>query len=92
MDFLNLSEERRKQLKKQYYFDCTCEHCKKQLKDDLMLAVRAGESKVWFVLLCPKPVVAASPPPTCLWVSRTVVSQHGDTLDRNRVRFWQKHD
>ncbi|NXT11348.1 SMYD1 methyltransferase, partial [Prunella fulvescens] len=45
VDFLSLSEERRKQLKKQYYFDCTCEHCKKQLKDDLMLAVKAGESK-----------------------------------------------
>ncbi|NWS90431.1 SMYD1 methyltransferase, partial [Toxostoma redivivum] len=45
VDFLNLSEERRKQLKRQYYFDCTCEHCKKQLKDDLMLAVKAGESK-----------------------------------------------
>ncbi|NXG65258.1 SMYD1 methyltransferase, partial [Hemiprocne comata] len=45
VDFLNVSEERRKQLKKQYYFDCTCEHCKKQIKDDLMLAVKEGESK-----------------------------------------------
>lgn len=47
VDFLNVSEERRKQLKKQYYFDCTCEHCKKQIKDDLMLAVKEGENKVW---------------------------------------------
>ncbi|KFO11002.1 Histone-lysine N-methyltransferase SMYD1, partial [Balearica regulorum gibbericeps] len=45
VDFLNVSEERRKQLKKQYYFDCACEHCKKKIKDDLMLAVKAGESK-----------------------------------------------
>ncbi|NWX22517.1 SMYD1 methyltransferase, partial [Aegotheles bennettii] len=45
VDFLNVSEERRRQLKKQYYFDCACEHCKKQTKDDLMLAVKEGESK-----------------------------------------------
>lgn len=47
VDFLNVSEERRKQLKKQYYFDCTCEHCKKKIKDDLMLAVKEGDKKVW---------------------------------------------
>ncbi|NXC46598.1 SMYD1 methyltransferase, partial [Penelope pileata] len=45
VDFLNVSEERRKQLKKQYYFDCTCEHCKKKIKDDLMLAAKAGDNK-----------------------------------------------
>ncbi|KFV62032.1 Histone-lysine N-methyltransferase SMYD1 [Dryobates pubescens] len=45
VDFLSLSEERRRQLRKQYYFDCTCEHCQKRIKDDLMLAVKAGESK-----------------------------------------------
>nr|XP_047904256.1 histone-lysine N-methyltransferase SMYD1 [Anser cygnoides] len=45
VDFLNVSEERRRQLKKQYYFDCTCEHCKKQIKDDLMLAVKEGDHK-----------------------------------------------
>ncbi|XP_030048430.1 histone-lysine N-methyltransferase SMYD1 isoform X2 [Microcaecilia unicolor] len=39
VDFLNLREERRQQLKGQYYFDCTCEHCTKGLKEDLMLAV-----------------------------------------------------
>ena len=87
-----MSEERRKQLKKQYYFDCTCEHCKKQIKDDLMLAVKEGESKVWFVLLCPNPEVAASPPPRHLCVFVTEVPQPGDTLNRKRVRFWQKPD
>ncbi|XP_014463125.1 histone-lysine N-methyltransferase SMYD1 isoform X2 [Alligator mississippiensis] len=45
IDFLNVSEDRRKQLKKQYYFDCTCEHCQKKIKDDLMLAVKEGEHK-----------------------------------------------
>lgn len=40
IDFLNVSEERRKQLKKQYYFVCTCEHCQKGLKDDLFLGVK----------------------------------------------------
>ncbi|XP_075050084.1 histone-lysine N-methyltransferase SMYD1 isoform X2 [Mixophyes fleayi] len=43
IDFLNLSEDRRKQLKKQYYFDCTCEHCTKKIKDDLLLAVKEEE-------------------------------------------------
>lgn len=87
-----MSEERRKQLKKQYYFDCACEHCKKQIKDDLMLAVKEGESKVWFVLLCPNPEVAASLPPRHLCVSVTMVPQPRDTLNRNRVRFCQKPD
>ncbi|XP_074053247.1 histone-lysine N-methyltransferase SMYD1 isoform X2 [Macrotis lagotis] len=40
VDFLNVSQERKKQLKKQYYFDCTCEHCEKGIKDDLFLAVK----------------------------------------------------
>ncbi|XP_074141784.1 histone-lysine N-methyltransferase SMYD1 isoform X2 [Sminthopsis crassicaudata] len=40
IDFLNISQERKKQLKKQYYFDCTCEHCEKGIKDDLFLAVK----------------------------------------------------
>ncbi|KAL6113998.1 smyd1 [Pungitius sinensis] len=37
VDFLNLSEERQRQLKTQYFFDCTCEHCKSHIKDDLKL-------------------------------------------------------
>uniref|UniRef100_A0A6P8RTG8 [histone H3]-lysine(4) N-trimethyltransferase n=1 Tax=Geotrypetes seraphini TaxID=260995 RepID=A0A6P8RTG8_GEOSA len=44
VDFLNLREERKQQLKRQYYFDCTCEHCTKGLKEDLMLGVKE-ESK-----------------------------------------------
>ncbi|XP_053314124.1 histone-lysine N-methyltransferase SMYD1 isoform X2 [Spea bombifrons] len=45
VDFLNLSEDRKKQLKKQYYFDCTCDHCTKRTKDDLLLAVKDEENK-----------------------------------------------
>lgn len=47
IDFLNVSEDRKQQLRKQYYFDCTCEHCQKGIKDDLMLAVKEGNEKVW---------------------------------------------
>lgn len=50
IDFLHLSEERRRQLKKQYYFDCSCEHCQKGLKDDLFLAVKE-DPKVHTTLL-----------------------------------------
>ncbi|KAH0627056.1 hypothetical protein JD844_002426 [Phrynosoma platyrhinos] len=45
IDFLNVTEDRRQQLKKQYYFDCTCEHCQKGIKDDLKLAAKEGEEK-----------------------------------------------
>lgn len=40
VDFLNLSEERRRLLKTQYFFDCQCDHCKNCTKDDLKLAGR----------------------------------------------------
>uniref|UniRef100_A0A3Q3T046 [histone H3]-lysine(4) N-trimethyltransferase n=1 Tax=Mastacembelus armatus TaxID=205130 RepID=A0A3Q3T046_9TELE len=43
VDFLNLSAERQMQLRERYYFECTCEHCSKHIKDDLMMAV--AESK-----------------------------------------------
>ncbi|XP_054847460.1 histone-lysine N-methyltransferase SMYD1 isoform X2 [Eublepharis macularius] len=45
IDFLNVSEDRQQQLKKQYYFDCTCQHCQQRIKDDLMLAVKEGAEK-----------------------------------------------
>lgn len=37
VDFLNVTEQRQRQLKQQYFFDCTCEHCEKHIKDDLKL-------------------------------------------------------
>lgn len=40
VDFLNTSEERRRMLKTQYFFDCQCEHCRNRTKDDLKLAGR----------------------------------------------------
>ncbi|XP_062410561.1 histone-lysine N-methyltransferase SMYD1a [Sardina pilchardus] len=45
VDFLNLAQDRQKLLKKQYYFDCQCEHCAKGIKDDLMQATGHGEKK-----------------------------------------------
>lgn len=44
VDFLNLSADRQKKLKEHFYFECTCEHCSKHVKDDLMMA--AADSKV----------------------------------------------
>ncbi|KAG1930281.1 histone-lysine N-methyltransferase SMYD1b isoform X2 [Pimephales promelas] len=38
VDYLNLSEDRRRLLKQQYYFDCTCEHCTNRTGDDLKMA------------------------------------------------------
>uniref|UniRef100_A0A8C2HVN3 [histone H3]-lysine(4) N-trimethyltransferase n=1 Tax=Cyprinus carpio TaxID=7962 RepID=A0A8C2HVN3_CYPCA len=40
VDFLNVSKDRQQLLKKQYYFDCKCEHCSSGIKDELMTAVR----------------------------------------------------
>lgn len=44
VDFLNLSADRKKKLKERFHFECTCEHCSHQIKDDLMMAI--AESKV----------------------------------------------
>ncbi|XP_051950972.1 histone-lysine N-methyltransferase SMYD1b isoform X2 [Xyrauchen texanus] len=38
VDYLNISEDRRRMLKQNYYFDCTCEHCTNKIKDDLKMA------------------------------------------------------
>ncbi|XP_006009896.1 histone-lysine N-methyltransferase SMYD1 isoform X2 [Latimeria chalumnae] len=43
VDFINTSQDRKKQLKQQYYFDCTCDHCSKGIKDDLMLAMKEDQ-------------------------------------------------
>lgn len=43
VDYLNLSEERKKLLKTQYFFDCTCEHCTNHIKDDLKMGGKEVE-------------------------------------------------
>lgn len=40
VDFLNVSKERQRLLKQQYYFDCKCENCSPAVKDKLMTAVK----------------------------------------------------
>lgn len=55
VDFLNLTEERQRLLKTQYFFDCSCEHCKDHIKDDLKLAGREVDGVkvgVFFVCVC----------------------------------------
>ncbi|KAJ8413963.1 hypothetical protein AAFF_G00065610 [Aldrovandia affinis] len=37
VDFLNVSSERQRLLKQQYFFDCTCTHCEGHIKDDAMM-------------------------------------------------------
>uniref|UniRef100_A0A8C6UTN1 [histone H3]-lysine(4) N-trimethyltransferase n=1 Tax=Neogobius melanostomus TaxID=47308 RepID=A0A8C6UTN1_9GOBI len=37
VDYLNLSPERQRLLKAQYFFDCTCDHCKNRTKDDIKM-------------------------------------------------------
>lgn len=41
IDFLDTSAERQRKLKEHFYFECTCEHCRQHLKDDLMTAAAA---------------------------------------------------
>lgn len=38
VDYMNLSEDRKRILKQQYFFECTCDHCTKKIKDDLKMA------------------------------------------------------
>ncbi|KAF7648345.1 hypothetical protein LDENG_00158200, partial [Lucifuga dentata] len=45
VDFLNLSAERQQQLKQRFHFDCSCQHCSQNIKDDLMMAVADGDAK-----------------------------------------------
>ncbi|KAM9440390.1 histone-lysine N-methyltransferase SMYD1a [Clarias gariepinus] len=45
VDFLNLSKDRQKLLKNQYYFDCKCEQCSNNIKDNLMMAVKETDGK-----------------------------------------------
>uniref|UniRef100_A0A8C9T621 [histone H3]-lysine(4) N-trimethyltransferase n=1 Tax=Scleropages formosus TaxID=113540 RepID=A0A8C9T621_SCLFO len=45
VDFLNVSSERKRLLKQQYFFDCTCKHCTEHIKDDLMLAGKEVDGK-----------------------------------------------
>ncbi|KAK7174060.1 hypothetical protein R3I93_003784 [Phoxinus phoxinus] len=40
VDFLNVSKDRQRLLKLQYYFDCRCEHCTSGSADALMTAAR----------------------------------------------------
>ncbi|XP_036382478.1 histone-lysine N-methyltransferase SMYD1b isoform X1 [Megalops cyprinoides] len=37
VDFLNVSTERQRLLKEQYFFNCTCQHCTEHIKDDIMM-------------------------------------------------------
>ncbi|KAM9793597.1 histone-lysine N-methyltransferase Smyd1-like isoform X2 [Syngnathus typhle] len=43
IDFLNLSGDRKKKLMERYHFECMCQHCSQQLKDDLMMAAAEGK-------------------------------------------------
>ncbi|XP_051981133.1 histone-lysine N-methyltransferase SMYD1a [Xyrauchen texanus] len=45
VDFLNVSKDRQRLLKQQYYFDCKCEHCTNSFKDDLMTAVKETDGQ-----------------------------------------------
>lgn len=40
VDYLNVSEERKRLLKTQYFFDCTCEHCTDKTHDDIKMGGR----------------------------------------------------
>ncbi|XP_019744942.1 histone-lysine N-methyltransferase SMYD1b isoform X1 [Hippocampus comes] len=44
VDFINVSAERQRLLKTQYFFDCTCHHCKERIKDDLKMGGREEDN------------------------------------------------
>uniref|UniRef100_A0A3Q2QYQ3 [histone H3]-lysine(4) N-trimethyltransferase n=1 Tax=Fundulus heteroclitus TaxID=8078 RepID=A0A3Q2QYQ3_FUNHE len=43
VDYINLSTERQRLLKTQYFFDCTCEHCTNKTHDDMKMGGREVE-------------------------------------------------
>lgn len=57
VDYLNLSEDRKRMLKQQYFFDCTCDHCTNKTKDDLKMAgavveeVKVGFFTIFFTFM-----------------------------------------
>lgn len=52
VDYLNVSEERRRLLKTQYFFDCTCEHCSNKTHDDIKMGGREVEGVKVGVCVC----------------------------------------
>ncbi|XP_055017723.1 histone-lysine N-methyltransferase SMYD1b isoform X3 [Boleophthalmus pectinirostris] len=60
VDYINLSEERKRLLKVQYFFDCTCEHCTNHTKDDIKLGGREVDG-VKVVKICRETIEKTEP-------------------------------
>lgn len=53
VDYLNLSEDRKRILKQQYFFDCNCDHCTNKTNDDLKMSGAVVDGvKVGFHTAC----------------------------------------